>query len=122
MVEGICGILVAIVTFAWPAITTVALVYVVAAWAIVTGVLEIAAAIRLRRHVFGEWLLALAGIASTAFGILLVVAPLVGALVLAIWLGSYALIFGLLLIALSLRLRSWRRIAPGGPTVLAPAH
>ena len=122
VVEGIIGIAAAIVTLAWPAITAVALVYVIAAWALVTGVLQVVAAIRLRQHIAGEFLLGLAGLASIAFGILLIVSPLAGAVVLAVWIGAYALLFGIVLVALGIRLRSWRRIVVNGPTVMAPAH
>ena len=122
VIEGVVGIAAAVIAMAWPAITAVALVYVIGAWAIVTGVLELAAAVRLRRHVAGEWLLALAGIASTIFGVLLMASPLVGAVVLAIWVGVYALVFGILMMVLGWRLRAWRRLAPSGPTVMAPAH
>jgi uncharacterized membrane protein HdeD (DUF308 family) len=114
VIEGIVGIAAALVTFAWPAITAIVLVYVIAAWAIVTGIFEIMAAIRLRKHISGEWLLALAGVASIVFGVLLMAAPLVGALVIAIWIGVYALIFGAMLVGLGLRLRSWHRAAGGG--------
>ena len=73
-----------------------------------TGAFEVAAAIRLRKEIEGEWLLALAGIASMIFGILLVVLPGPGALAL-IWLiGAYALLFGVLLLALAFRLRGWQ--------------
>ncbi len=107
--EGIIGVLAGVATFAWPAITTIALVYVVAVWAVVTGVLEILAASRLRRHIAGEILLGLAGVISIAFGILLVASPLAGALVIAVWIGVYELIFGVTLLALGVRLRSWSR-------------
>ncbi|MGI9073413.1 MAG: HdeD family acid-resistance protein [Bryobacteraceae bacterium] len=107
VIEGVIGIAAALVTFAWPAITAIVLVYVIAAWAIVTGIFEILAALRLRKHISGEWLLALAGVASIVFGVLLIAAPLVGALVIAIWIGVYELIFGGMLVGLGLRLRSW---------------
>jgi len=74
LLEGIVGVAAAAVAVAWPAITAVALVYLIAAWAIVTGGFEVAAAVRLRKHVSGEWLLALSGIASLVFGILLMIA------------------------------------------------
>ncbi|MFL6351052.1 MAG: HdeD family acid-resistance protein [Bryobacteraceae bacterium] len=109
VIEGVVGILAGIVTFAWPAITAIVLIYVIAAWAIVTGIFEIMAAVRLRKHISGEWLLALAGVASVVFGILLMAAPLIGALVIGIWIGVYALIFGAMLIGLGLRLRSWSK-------------
>lgn len=122
VVEGLAGIAAAVITMAWPAITAVALVYLIAAWAIVTGALEVAAAIRLRRHVAGEWLLAVAGVASVLFGILLMASPAIGAVVLAIWVGAYALVFGGLLIALGFRLRTWRNVLSSPPNAMAPAH
>jgi uncharacterized membrane protein HdeD (DUF308 family) len=120
--EGIAGIIAAAVTFAWPAITGLALVFIISAWAIVTGIFEIAAAVRLRRYIKGEWLLVLGGVASVIFGILLAVSPLLGALVLAIWLGVYALIFGSMLVGLGLRLRTWSQgfAGPSATTVEFP--
>jgi uncharacterized membrane protein HdeD (DUF308 family) len=109
LLEGIAGIVAAAVTVLFPAITALALVLIIAAWAIVTGVLEIVAAIKLRRHIQGEWLLALAGIASIAFGVLVTIAPLAGALVIALWVGAYALVTGVLMITLGFRLRSWAK-------------
>ena len=64
-----------IVTFVMPGLSALALVYVIAAWAVVTGVLEIAAAVRLRKRITGEWWLALSGILSVVFGVVLMVAP-----------------------------------------------
>src|SRR5215475_5366710 len=74
-VEGAVGVLIGIITFAWPGITTLALLWVIAAWALVTGVMEIMAAIRLRNELQGEWLLALTGALSVLFAILLAVWP-----------------------------------------------
>jgi uncharacterized membrane protein HdeD (DUF308 family) len=105
LVEGFIGIAAGVAAFAWPAITLAVLIYLIAAWALVTGILEIAAAIRLRKHVQGEWLLALTGIASILFGFAVAIAPIAGALVIALWIGAYALIFGVLMIALAFRLR-----------------
>jgi uncharacterized membrane protein HdeD (DUF308 family) len=124
VLEGLVGIAVAVITVLWPAITAVALVYVIAAWATITGALEIAAAIRLRRVISGEWLLILGGVASILFGILLAIAPVVGAVVIALWVGAYTFVFGVLMVALGLRLRSWakdRGLTAGGPLPL-PAH
>ncbi len=122
LLEGIFGIAAAIITVLWPAITALSLVYIIGAWAMVTGVLEIVAAVRLRRHISGEWLLLLGGIASVLFGVLVIAAPLAGALVIALWFGAYALVFGVILVALGFRLRSWDRthLAEGG--IPAPAH
>lgn len=122
LLEGIVGIVAAAVTVLWPAITALALVYVIAAWALVTGVFEVAAAVRLRKHISGEWLLALGGIASLIFGVLLMIAPLAGALVIALWVGAYALVFGVLLVALGFRLRGRGKALAAGPSVTAPVH
>lgn len=105
--EGIAGIVAGLVTFFWPAITALALTIVIASWAIVTGVFEIVAAIRLRKYITNEWLLVLSGVLSLVLGVLFIAAPLAGALAIALWIGIYALIFGGLLIALGLRLRGY---------------
>jgi uncharacterized membrane protein HdeD (DUF308 family) len=89
--------------FIWPGITALALLYVIAVWALVA----ISAAIRLRKVITGEWLLILLGVASIAFGVLLAPFPVAGALALTIWIGAFALASGALLIAFALRLRSW---------------
>src|SRR5437868_8051876 len=71
----------------------------------VTGILEIVAAIKLRKLINNEWLLVLAGIASVAFGVVLLLQPAAGALVLIWWVGAYALLFGILLVVLAFRMR-----------------
>lgn len=107
LLEGIVGITAGVLTFIWPEITGLVLLYVIAAWAIVTGILEIVAAIRLREEMTGEWLLILGGIVSVIFGVLLVIQPQAGALAVAWIIGIYAIFFGIVLLILSLRLRSW---------------
>ncbi len=109
VVEGLAGIALGVVAFVWPGITALALLYVIAAWAVVTGIFEIAAAIRLRREIRGEWLLALAGIASVGFGVLVAVFPGAGALAVVWGIGAYAILFGVLLLALGIRLRGFAR-------------
>jgi uncharacterized membrane protein HdeD (DUF308 family) len=122
LLQGIAGIIAAAVTILWPGITALALVLLIAAWAIVTGVLQVIAAIRLRRHISGEWLLALGGILSVVFGALVTIAPLAGAFVIAIWVGAYALVFGALLIGLGFKLRSWNRGFEGRSPAPVPSR
>jgi uncharacterized membrane protein HdeD (DUF308 family) len=105
LLEGIVGILAGLCAWLIPGVTLAVLIFLVAAWAIITGVLELAAAVRLRRNIPQEWLLILMGVVSILFGVLLYFAPLAGALVIVWWLGAYALIFGILLLALAFRLR-----------------
>jgi uncharacterized membrane protein HdeD (DUF308 family) len=106
ILQGIVGIACGVVAFLWPNVTALALVLLIGAWAIVTGVLEIAAAIRLRREIRGEWLLALAGTLSIAFGLLLFFFPAPGAIGIAWALGAYAAASGAVLVALAIRLRT----------------
>jgi uncharacterized membrane protein HdeD (DUF308 family) len=120
VLEGIAGIVAAAVTILWPAITAVALVYVIAAWAVVSGTFELVAAVRLRKYIAGEWILALSGIASILFGVLIMAAPLAGALVIALWVGVYLLIFGALLVGLGFRLRSLAHPRATGPAFAGP--
>jgi uncharacterized membrane protein HdeD (DUF308 family) len=122
VLEGIAGIGAAAVTIFWPPITVLALVYIIAAWSIITGSLEIAAAVRLRRIIRGEWLLVLSGIASLLFGFLVILAPIAGALVLALWVGAYWLIFGVLVISFGFRMRSWERHETADGRIPAHAH
>jgi uncharacterized membrane protein HdeD (DUF308 family) len=105
--EGLAGLGAAVGTLFWPLLTLVILIYIIAFWATVTGILEIVAAIRLRRFIRGEWLLVLTGVASIVFGFLLFAAPGPGAVVIAWWIGAYIFVFGLLMIALAFRLRRW---------------
>jgi uncharacterized membrane protein HdeD (DUF308 family) len=107
LLQGIAGIAAGLVTLVWPDISALALIYVIAAWALVTGGFEIAAAIRLRKVITGEWLLVISGIASVLLGVMLMLFPGPGALVLTLWVGAYALVSGVLLTFLALKLRSW---------------
>jgi uncharacterized membrane protein HdeD (DUF308 family) len=93
-------------TFIWPGVTALVLILFIGAWAIVTGVLEVAAAIKLRKEIRGEWLMALSGILSIAFGLLVLVFPFAGAVGISWVLGTYAMVGGIVLIALGVRLRS----------------
>ncbi|WP_414576513.1 HdeD family acid-resistance protein [Anabaena sp. CCY 9402-a] len=107
LVEGAVGIIVGILAFIWPGITFLLLLYLIAAWAIITGIFEMIAAFQLRRAIENEWLLVIAGVASFFFGVLLAIWPLAGAVAIVWIIGIYALVFGVLLLALSFRLRNW---------------
>lgn len=107
LLEGVVSLITGIVTFAFPDIAGVALLYLIAAWAVVTGILELVAAIRLRREITGEWLLALGGIASVVFGIVIALFPAAGIVAVTWLIGAYAIVFGVLLLFLAFRLRSY---------------
>jgi uncharacterized membrane protein HdeD (DUF308 family) len=104
-IVGLLGILVGILTFVWPGITAVVLLLFIAGWAIATGILQIVGAIRLRKEIDNEWLLIASGVLSVLFGLILVVQPGAGALALLYVIGFYAVLYGILLVGFSLRLR-----------------
>jgi uncharacterized membrane protein HdeD (DUF308 family) len=125
LISGILGLIAGLIAFFWPGLTAMALLIIIAAWAIATGVMSIVAAVHLRKQIRGEWLLALTGVLAIIFGVLLVLFPRAGALTVVLWIGAFAFVYGILLIALGLRLRKWvRTIAPdaGGFAVVAPGH
>ena len=103
--EGLLNIAVGILAFLWPGITVIAFVILVAAWAIASGGLMTAAGFRLNVD-HGRWWLILGGLLSIAFGVLLIIAPLIGAVVVTWWIGAYAIAFGVALIIFSFKLRS----------------
>jgi uncharacterized membrane protein HdeD (DUF308 family) len=107
ILEGVVDLVAGAVAVLWPAITLVALVWVIAVWAIVSGALMLGAAFGLNLD-HGRWWLALGGIASIIFGILLVIEPLIGAVVLTMWIGAYAVVFGVFLLVLAFQLHSRR--------------
>ena len=103
--EGVVSVLVGIAAAMLPGLTLVVFVILVAAWAVITGVLMLAAAFNLDAE-HGRWWLALAGIASLLYGALLVITPMIGALVLTWWIGAYAIIFGVAMLATAFKLRA----------------
>jgi uncharacterized membrane protein HdeD (DUF308 family) len=102
----VCSVIVVgILTFVWPETFALAILYLIAAWAIVTGILATAAAIGLRRVILGEWALIAGGVVSVIFGIVLVVWPSEGLLALVWIFGIYALVFGVMQLVLAYRVR-----------------
>jgi uncharacterized membrane protein HdeD (DUF308 family) len=104
---GLLGVAVGVLAFLKPDLTALALLFYIALWAIATGVLEIAAAIRLREVIKNEWLLILAGIVSVAFGVWLVARPEAGALAVLWAIGIYAIVFGVLVVLFAFKIRSY---------------
>jgi uncharacterized membrane protein HdeD (DUF308 family) len=121
MLAGVAGIAAGIVTLLWPGVSALALLILIGAWAIVTGVASIAAAVRLRKDITGEWLMALGGALSIVFGVLVVLFPGAGALAVTMWIGIYALVLGVALVALAFRLRSLRTKRTPRSAVPTPA-
>ena len=105
VLEGIVSLAAGIIAWVWPGLTALALLYLIAAWAVVTGVMEIGIAIEYRRVIRNEWLMVLSGILSIIFGLILFVYPRNGALSMIWVIGIYAIIFGIALIVLGFRLR-----------------
>jgi uncharacterized membrane protein HdeD (DUF308 family) len=106
LLEGLVGLSAGVLSFAWPGVTALALLYLIAAWAILTGVVEIIAAIDLRKQIPNEWALGLSGALSVIFGVLVAFQPDTGALAVVWIVGAYAVLFGITLIALAVRMRS----------------
>jgi uncharacterized membrane protein HdeD (DUF308 family) len=104
VLEGIVDILAGVVAFAWPGLTVVFFVTLMAVWSLITGILMIVAAFKLDPAYGRGWLI-FSGIVSVLFGVALLIAPLVGAVVLTWWLGAYALVFGITLIVLAFKLK-----------------
>jgi uncharacterized membrane protein HdeD (DUF308 family) len=106
--EGAFGIVAGLVALAWPGVTALVLLYVIAIWAIFTGIAEMSAAVALRREIVGEWALFLIGVLSVVLGVAMAVLPGVGLLSLVWLIGLYALVVGFALIVLAFRVRDMR--------------
>ena len=120
LLGGLAGIGIGILTFMYPGTTAIVLLFYIALLAMMRGVLEIAAGIRLRREIDNEWLLILAGLASVVFGILLIASPGAGILAVLWLLATYAVIYGIILLVLAFRARSFAKKITGGAA--APAR
>lgn len=103
LLEGVVDIIAGVIVFVFPAITAVVAVFVIAIWAIIRGLLELVMAIRLRQEINNEWLLALGGIASIILGVIMIINPGAGLIGLVWAIAGYAIVFGILMIALAFR-------------------
>jgi len=115
---GLASLAAGVLTLVWPGVTAIALLYLIAVWAIIRGIFEILAAFHLRKELRNEWLLALNGVLSIVFGVILIVAPGAGALAVLWLIGSFAIVVGIVMIALGFRLKGLknagtRRLAYG---------
>jgi uncharacterized membrane protein HdeD (DUF308 family) len=105
VLEGVVSIIAGVLALAFPAFAAVSLLLIIAAWSIVTGVVEVVMAIRLREQITGELWLAIAGILSIVFGVLLFLFPTSGAITIVWIIGAFAIAFGIAMIVLGWRLR-----------------
>jgi uncharacterized membrane protein HdeD (DUF308 family) len=117
LLEALVNIAAGVVAFLLPGLTVIVFVLLMAAWALVSGGLMLGAAFKLTQQ-HGRWWLALGGVVSIIYGVLLAIAPLIGALVLTWWLGAYALAFGVILLVLAFRLRGQKNQGTGSGTAL----
>jgi uncharacterized membrane protein HdeD (DUF308 family) len=117
LLEGLADIAAGVIAFLLPGITVIAFVLLMAVWALVSGGLMLGAAFKLDQA-HGRWWLALGGVVSILYGLLLAIAPVIGAIVLTWWLGAYALAFGVVLLVLAFRLRARKNQGTGAGTAL----
>jgi uncharacterized membrane protein HdeD (DUF308 family) len=120
VVHGVVGIAAAVIAFALPDITAYALLLVIAAWAIVSGAIELVAAYQLRAMIRDEWLLALDGVVAIIFGIVLIAFPSAGALAVVWLIGAFAIASGVILLAMAMRLRDRARSVGSSAAWLSP--
>jgi uncharacterized membrane protein HdeD (DUF308 family) len=115
LIGGVAGIAVGLIAWAWPGLTALTLLYIIATWAVIVGTLEIGAAIALREWLNDEWLFILSGVVSILFGIVLFAFPGDGAIALVTTIGIFSMILGGSLVGFALRLRTFNQ----GPTTRA---
>jgi len=121
LIGGLAGIAAGVAAFVWPGLTALVLLYIIAAWAVVTGICAIIAGVALRQEISNEWLLILGGAISLLFGLLVFIHPGAGALALVWLIGFYAIVLGVAQIALAFRLRDWQQHEmPGGRAGMPP--
>ncbi len=110
LLGGILSAGIGVATFVWPNITALALLYLIAAWAVLTGILEVAAAVQLRKVIEGEWLLGLAGVLSVLFGLGIALFPGAGAVALIAIIATFAILYGAILVALALKVKKLQHL------------
>ncbi len=111
VLSGLLGLVAGGLALTYPGLTAVVLVTLIGAWCILHGLFEVIGAVQLRKQIDHEWMLILSGVLSIFFGMLILAAPLAGAVVLLWWIAAYALVVGVLLVGFSLRLRRHRPYA-----------
>lgn len=116
--QGVIGVVAGLITFFFPMATAIGLLIAIAAWSLVIGVLQIVAAIKLRKEIEGEFWLGLSGLISILFGFFIMARPGAGALAVIYIIGAYAIVFGVFLIAFAFRVKGHA----GTPAVTAPAR
>ena len=119
--EGVVGVGIGVITLVWPDVTTLALLYIIGAWAVILGALRIFAGIQLRKEITGEWFLIIGGALQVIFGIILFVAPVSGALAITWLIGFFALLVGMLLLAVAWRLHKTHTSVDVGMSPPPPA-
>jgi uncharacterized membrane protein HdeD (DUF308 family) len=105
LLAGVLGVAAGLVTFFMPGLTALTLAILIGAWAIAEGILHIITAIRLRKVIENEWWLGLSGALAIVFGVFMLRAPAAGALAVVLWIGAFAFIYGVILVALGITLR-----------------
>jgi uncharacterized membrane protein HdeD (DUF308 family) len=122
VLEGVIGILAGIAAFTWPGLTTLILLFIIAVWAVLTGIVEVVAAVRLRKVIKNEWAWIAGGVVSVVFGLFMLISPGAGALAFVWLIGAYAIIFGITLFGLAWEVRGLQHHAhPGGAGLHQPA-
>ena len=107
--EGVIGLVVGLIAILFPLKTGIAVLYIIAAWAVLTGAARILLAIRLHSTASREWTIGLSGALALLFGIIVLLFPIVGVVAVALWIGIYAIIAGIVFLGLSFRMRAAQR-------------
>lgn len=109
LLGGVISVIIGILAFAAPRLTALVLLYLIAAWALITGILQIVSGIELRKQIKDEWVLVLCGIISVLFALFVFVRPGEGALALILVIGLFAIVFGILQLILAFKVRGWKK-------------